>query len=416
MPIQDIILRVKSVAEIHALANTYNILKKLESAGIDVNKPLQQIDKRMKQLHVNTTKVARVFKPFRMELLSVMFGAQMVSRAITGLFQPALQMAGVFELLGVGLAVFFLPAVMALLTPLIDLVNWFIELPEPVKLIVGAILGVVAAFFTFLATEAAYKLFFQGFLQDASAAGDALDGLKVKAGEFANLAGKAYAFSLVFSGIDEISKGKVFSGIAETLKGAGIFAVTMGGKNKAFGGWMLTAGLALDVIDTIAHKERLTMGAILNQIIQAGIAGWALASTLGISGAAGAGLAILAMIAIQDIVFGEGILHKALDWVDANIIQPIKDRIAIATGKTPSVEYYIKDAKEKGFLSGDLGGGYISQTGLYKLHAGESVSTAGDTFNSSPVINVYGGGMNTSDLVRQIADEVTRNLSSMARR
>ena len=398
MPIMDIILRVKSVAEITALADTYNILKKLEAAGVDVSKPLRHIDIRMKQLHMNTTKVARIFKPFRMELLSVMFGAQMVSRAITGLFRPALEMAGVFEILGIGLAVFFLPAVMALLTPLMDLVNWFISLPEPVKLMIGALLGVVAAFFTFLSVEAAFKLFFDGFLRGASEAGTALDGLKVKAQEFASYAGKAYAVTLVFGGVKEIGEGKILSGTAELLKGAGIFAITMGGKNKAFGGWMLTAGLVLDMADKAVNKQKINSAEIVSLLVQAGIAGFAF------GGWWGTGFAIIVTLVLTDIIFKSGIVSKWNNWVEENINKKLG-----TAGKSG-------DWRGGGTPPIRQGGGYISQTGLYKLHAGESVSTAGDTFNSSPVINVYGGGTDSSDLVSRIADEVTRNLSSMARR
>ena len=147
MPVEDIILRLKAVSEIKALGNTYNTLKQMEGAGIDVNKPLNQLDKRMKKLHVNTTKVARIFKPFRMELLSVMFGAQMVSGAIWGLFQPAMESMGMFELWGTMLQVLFLPILLELFPIFMSIFNFFVDLPEPIKLFLGAFLDLFSRIF-----------------------------------------------------------------------------------------------------------------------------------------------------------------------------------------------------------------------------------------------------------------------------
>ena len=59
-------------------------------------------------------------------------------------------------------------------------------------------------------------------------------------------------------------------------------------------------------------------------------------------------------------------------------------------------------------------GGFIPHTGLYKMHAGEEVLQAGDTFNSSPIINVYGA--TGDDLVRQISEAVVRDLGTLSRR
>ena len=80
---------------------------------------------------------------FRMELLGVMFFGMAVARVFQMMFQPALQMLGVFELWNVTLGVVFLPIMLALLPLFLDLINWLISMPEPVKMVIGvlAILG-----------------------------------------------------------------------------------------------------------------------------------------------------------------------------------------------------------------------------------------------------------------------------------
>ena len=51
-------------------------------------------------VYAKTTRVVKTmtgnFRRFKMELLSVMFGAQMVARAMWGLLQPALEATGIF--------------------------------------------------------------------------------------------------------------------------------------------------------------------------------------------------------------------------------------------------------------------------------------------------------------------------------
>lgn len=85
--------------------------------------------------------------------LSMMFAGMMVQRTMEGLLKPAEDLAGVFDIMNSILTLLFLPVVIYVLLPaLLLLLNVVNALPEPIKLVVGAIvlllgaLGMAAAF------------------------------------------------------------------------------------------------------------------------------------------------------------------------------------------------------------------------------------------------------------------------------
>jgi len=93
---------------------------------------------------------------FRMEALGVMFFGMMLQRTFTGLLKPVMEAYGVFDLFRVMLLILFIPVMDMLLEPLIDIMTWFMDLPESAKkaigifvllgAIVGGILFVIGAF------------------------------------------------------------------------------------------------------------------------------------------------------------------------------------------------------------------------------------------------------------------------------
>ena len=91
-------------------------------------------------------------KGFRMEMLGVMFFGMAMQKFFVGLLQPALEAAGVFDLIRIVLQVLFLPIIILLLPYLIKLAEWFINLPEPIKKVIGAfvILGAIVGTVLFL--------------------------------------------------------------------------------------------------------------------------------------------------------------------------------------------------------------------------------------------------------------------------
>jgi len=81
---------------------------------------------------------------FRMELLSVGFLGASVSAVMWGLLNPAMQMVGIFDILNATLGVVFLPIALLMLSVLLPIALWFINLPEPVKMFIGALVLVAA--------------------------------------------------------------------------------------------------------------------------------------------------------------------------------------------------------------------------------------------------------------------------------
>lgn len=89
---------------------------------------------------------------FRMEMLGVMFFGMGLQRFFTGLLKPALDATGIFKLWTDVLTVLFLPVVITLLPYLLGFMNWLMNLPEPLKQVIGwfTIAGVVLGTILFL--------------------------------------------------------------------------------------------------------------------------------------------------------------------------------------------------------------------------------------------------------------------------
>ena len=98
---------------------------------------------------------------------------------------------------------------------------------------------------------------------------------------------------------------------------------------------------------------------------------------------------------------------KLVDWLGAKS-QEMKDSLAILRGRTPSIGYYTKGNRQTG--------GFIPHEGLYRLHAGERVQSAGEVnMNFSPTINFStssSGGISIDMIKRELgrawADELAR--------
>ena len=94
---------------------------------------------------------------FRMEMLGVMFFGMAMTRFFRGLLQPALQLAGVFEIMSAALGLLFLPVALEIQ----ELAVWFLgkvgDIGERTKLFIGvlAILGVILGTILFLVGQTA---------------------------------------------------------------------------------------------------------------------------------------------------------------------------------------------------------------------------------------------------------------------
>lgn len=337
-----------------------------------------------------TKKLTSNMKPFRMELLSVMFGAQMVSTAIWGLFQPALETVGVFELLSTALEVFFLPVVLGILDPLISLVTWFMELPEPIKIIIGSLLGVIAAFFTFLATEAALGLFFDGLINKVGK-------LKLALEELSTF-GRGIGIVIAITGISELNKGNVFKGLSHIFEGFGLIL-----QGKA-GGALTAVGLVLSLTD-VMKSGKMDLVTRLNQLFMAGYAGFML------GGWWGAGLALLLTIAIQAILFDR---EKIARDVEA-FTQYLNNLINSMLGGIPKLALGLLGSKGQAlsdiYFGGNIPSGGLGYSSAFPYSGG---NTYHQSFSPSITVN-SASNMDIERLKSQLNEDWSRQFASLSR-
>ena len=81
---------------------------------------------------------------FRMEALGVMFFGMMLQRAFMGLLNPVMEAFGVFDLFSLMLLVVFLPVMEMLFPFFLKFIEFFLNLPEPVKKAIGAFVIIMA--------------------------------------------------------------------------------------------------------------------------------------------------------------------------------------------------------------------------------------------------------------------------------
>ena len=139
---------IQMVAEVRDLAT--GKIKKITESTQELSDSMKKITTRTTTFTKSGKKVTETiktmtgnFKKFRMELLSVMFGSMMVSRALFGLLNPALQAVGAFELWNTTLEMLFLPTAMNLLE------NFFIPLLDNVSNLHPAIQTAIGSFTLF---------------------------------------------------------------------------------------------------------------------------------------------------------------------------------------------------------------------------------------------------------------------------
>lgn len=367
----------------------------------------------------NTTQGMRKFK---MELLSVMFFGMAINKFFSGLLQPAMKMVGIFDLWGQVLAILFLPVALFLLeNVLIPLMDWLFGLDPAVQTAIGgfvlimAILGQAIFLFGMLGLGINGMAMAFGFLAPVISAIATIGFWPLMAiiaaviGIVAllwlawqNNFGRIREWTMVvWEGIKKIFDGikDVFSGVIDII--VGFFTADgekiRGGFDKLWEGVKkIFSGAITALVGIVVGLGELLFTAIIN-----------------------APRAILTLLKEAFGFVWEELLVPAYEF-GKNLILKIVEGIKAAASK---VAGWVKNALGMGDGGGGSiegskqTGGFIPHTGLYKLHAGETVGQAGDTFNSAPNITINAApGMDINNLVRQISDVVVRDLGTLSRR
>lgn len=327
----------------------------------------------------------RASERFKMELLSLGFGFQMINQAMMGLLSPAFETVGVFEVLATMLQITFLPIAMFLLEfILLPMLELFSIIPEPIQFMIGAIVGLVAAIAS-LGSVAS----FMGLFIDKFVAGITL--IKQIFAPFISFLTPAFMAIVAVLAIVVIAIVGFFRAWKENFGRIRDWVqVIVGGITQAIGGIKKVISGIIDFFvgiftgDTSKIKEGFTkfFGGIAD--IFSGIFKTFLGTIVTL------GLSLL-----------RGIIML--------LPQPLEKLV---------LKFFKLDEKPKG---SNQTGGVIPYTGLYKLHRGETVLPPEQNLNFSPTINITGGsGMDAISISRMIKMELNQTwaaeLGRLARR
>lgn len=351
----------------------------------------------------------RAMKKFHAEYLSAMFGFQMLSRGMQALLSPSFEIVGVFELLSTTLQVVFLPIALLMMDILIPILSLFMEMPDSLKMALGALVVVIGGIAALGAVFFASKLFLQGFNNSIPMLATLLESLGISTGTLATktidltgaLGGLAkiglitIGIALAKDAFDDFKQGKILEGILDALKAGASIGFAVGKlSGRSFAQIFIGALVAEDMVKQFQAGEMLqTLG---DAIILSGIATsrWH----------KGVGLALIA--------FGVGVrfIEPIQSTVDS-FVNKVKDRIGSDLAiKAGPIGKLIKP------VTYQHGTYYVPETGIAMLHKGEAVIPSNQSFTSSPTINIYTTGGVDNFSLNQIQDIIARELASISRR
>lgn len=105
---------------------------------------VRRLNESFQRFNNNARRTTSNLRDLTMQLLGVAFFGQQLAQTLFGLFRPAADTLGIFDLWSTLLTVTFLPILQELLPLFLEMFDFFSNLPDPVKKTVGGILLVVA--------------------------------------------------------------------------------------------------------------------------------------------------------------------------------------------------------------------------------------------------------------------------------
>ena len=146
------------------LLATNNEFKQMANKTGAANQRMMALRTTTGKLAFGIRKATAGFRGFRMEALGVMFAGMALQRVVSGLFQPAMDAFGVMDLWQTMLLVFFIPAMELLFPYLLQLMDWFMSMPESTKLAIGIFLLIIGVLGTLMAIVGALVLGIGSFI------------------------------------------------------------------------------------------------------------------------------------------------------------------------------------------------------------------------------------------------------------
>ena len=335
---------------------------------------------------------------FKMELLVVLFFGMMVQQTFMGMLQPAAEAFGIFDIWKDMLLVVFIPVMETILPLVLAFTDFFMNLPTPVQNAIGVLTvrGVVLG----------------GLLFYVGAVGLGLSSIIQWMLPFAS-ASIASASSLV------VFKGILAAIIQPILLVSGIIALLWLAWKYNFGNireytasvFNAIKGILSGFVDVFKGLWGLLQGIIEldGKKVWDGIKligeGFGKIFIKGVGGIAKS-LSKFLWDSIGDIASWVLELNKK--------IFDLLTKIPLIGGAIGAVGGAFGAVGER-VLGSRQFGGYIPETGLYNLHAGETVTPAGTSISGVTInVNVSGNGMsNDRELAEKIGEVVTAQLRNV---
>ena len=272
--------------------NTARVRQILQKYGLQFNENGDIVDLAGRKIRGLSSVMRRGVvetKRFQMQWLSLLFFGMAMKRMFGGLIKTSLNWVGITELSSTALGVFFLPVAEELLNILLPIMNWFMNIPEPVQkavgefVILGAALGGILTAVGQLALGLAGLSWLtgitgvKGFSEALNIAKGNAGGLLTKLGVLAKWGGVAISIALI---VHELKKKNLTAAIGAATLGVGIYTgdpylIGIGVALMLVGDKELLRGvfeLGVKVLDKAAWIGE-EAGRILIKALQAGITG-----------------------------------------------------------------------------------------------------------------------------------------------
>ena len=282
MTTEEILIKVGvDVSELNKLGRTVEgRFQKISVGSQRLAKQQAKTNKMIEKANKNFKDILKTTKPFRMELLSVMFGAGALAGALGALLAPSFEAVDAFGILSDALEVTFLPTALRVQDWALGFFNTITNLNPLIKEGLGDGILWTAGFLALLSFEAQLGLFFDGLTMKVTSLKFAISAIP-----------KAIAITALFSGFNEISEGNILTGATRILTGLGFIVPAGGLRNITLG-----AALAVSMYETISTGKSKDFVSLLNDALLAGYIGWA------IGGPWGAGLGVLATLFVDTVL------------------------------------------------------------------------------------------------------------------
>jgi len=329
---------------------------------------------------------------FRMELLSLMFGLQMINRGLmrigtsaiaefkrahesTGFWNSSIgQLSIGFTMIKIAMGEMINQAMGPLIEKFMNILPLIIDFIAKNEELVTAFI-ILAGLTAIGATIAALSLLADGFAIaiGSTATNTGLAGLQ-------GLASKGVSITIMLMGVKELVEGNTLTGLSGIFGGLGLLL-----KPGDIATGLIATGLVLGLVDVIKSGE-----VDLFQRLQLAFFGARIGFAIG--GPWGAGIGLVVTIALTELFVSSKVRDAINNWLNA------------LDFKMSDEEFLSKEREgEQSLYPTQQFGGVIPATGLYKMHAGEMVSNP--QFSSS--VSVNANQMSSSVDVQHLANTVS---------